>query len=283
MTPVSCSLTRPTMHRTLAALLISGAMAAAEEPLDPRITPEALAAFAPAVFDDEGFKLPYRLSSPPADDGSEKRPLLVFLHGFGERGDDNQRQLIHGGGLFASEEFRNRHRAYVLVPQCPAGNQAESDDPVIWGLFLRPTDGSVPLGIDLAPAPPMRAVTRLVDQLIATLPIDANRVYVGGLSMGGYATWELVARRPDFWAASLPICGGGNPAWGPRLAGTPCWAFHGDADDAVPVDRSREMVAAVNGAGGRVVYTEYPGVNHDSWTPTFASRFAWDWLFAQRR
>ncbi len=258
--------------------------AQAEEPIAPAITPEVLEAFSPGSFDDDGFKLPYRLMSPNVEEGSdEKRPLLVFLHGFGERGDDNQRQLIHGGAMFASSDFRERHRAFVLVPQCPAGNQPGSDDPLIWSLFLRPTNGSVPLGTDLPPAPPMHAVRALVDHLVETLPIDPDRIYVSGLSMGGYATWEMAAREPDFWAAAAPICGGGNPAWGARLTKLPLWAFHGDADTAVPVERSREMIAAINSAGGQAIYTEYPGEGHGSWNPTFASRQVWDWLFAQHR
>ena len=272
------------MTRVLVSIaLLIASSAAAEEPLDPRITPEVLEAFEPAVFDDEGFKLPYRLMSPDGASDADKRPLLLFLHGFGERGSENQRQLIHGGKTFAAPDFRDRHRAFVVAPQCPAENIAGTDKPVVWSMRLRPTSGSVPLGVDQDPVPPMRAARRLVGHLIATLPVDPDRIYVSGLSMGGYGTWEMAAREPEFWAAAAPICGGGNPAWGERLATLPLWAFHGDADGAVPVERSREMIAAINAAGGRAVYTEYPGVGHGSWTPTFESRQVWDWMFAQRR
>ena len=271
------------MHRTLCVLLLLPVLTFAEEPLDERITPSGLEAFERASFEDEGLTLPYRLLKPAGASDDDRRPLLLFLHGFGERGEENQRQLIHGGSLFASEEFQNRYGAFVLAPQCPAKNIEGTDLPVVWSTRLRPTDQSAPDALAKDPVPPMRAVRRLVDRLIATQPIDPSRVYVTGLSMGGYGTWELAAREPEFWAAAAPICGGGNPAWGERLSGLPLWAFHGDADGAVPVDRSREMIAAINGAGGRAIYTEYAGVGHNAWTPTFESQQVWDWLFAQRR
>ncbi|TWT99815.1 esterase [Botrimarina colliarenosi] len=268
---------------TALSLLFVTATSFAEEPAGSPATPEPLQVFDAATFDDDGFELPYRLMAPKPTDDDEKRPLLVFLHGFGERGDDNRRQLDHGGSLFASADFRDRHRAFVLMPQCPAGNKPDSDEPVVWSMKLRPTSVTVPLGIDQPPSKPMHAVRALVDRLIETLPIDTDRLYVAGLSMGGYGTWEMAAREPEFWAAAAPICGGGNPEWGERLKDLPLWAFHGDADNAVPVERSREMIAAINAAGGRAIYTEYPGEGHGSWNPTFASRQVWDWMFAQHR
>ena len=272
------------MLRLLILLLLTPALISrAEEPLDERITPAGLEAFERSSFDDEGFVLPYRLLTPDGASDDDRRPLLLFLHGFGERGEENQRQLIHGGELFASEAFQKRYGAFVVAPQCPAGNIEGTDLPVVWSTRLWPTKQSSPDALAQEPVPPMRAAKRLVEHLIATLPIDPSRVYVSGLSMGGYGTWEMAARDPEFWAAAAPICGGGSPAWGERLAGLPLWAFHGDADGAVPVDRSREMIAAINAAGGRAIYTEYAGVGHDSWTPTFASQQVWDWLFTQRR
>lgn len=265
------------------AFLLLVSFASAEEPLDPRITPEVLEAFRADTFDDGDFTLPYRIYSPAESVPEEKRPLLLFLHGFGERGNDNQRQLIHGGATFASEEFQSVHRAFVVAPQCPAGNLSDSPVPVTWSMRLRPTSKEVDLGLDRPMTEPMRAVRGLIDHLVETQPIDTERLYVTGLSMGGYGTWEIAAREPDLWAAAAPICGGGNPSWGERLKDLPLWAFHGDADGAVPVERSLEMVAAINSAGGRPILTVYPGVGHDSWTPTFEARQVWDWMFSQRR
>ncbi len=276
------------MIRSFLVVLLLMSAANAEEAVDPRVTPELLEAFAAHEFDDDGFTLPYRLMSPKEVDPVEKRPLVVFLHGFGERGDDNQRQLIHGGPSFVTPEFRDRHRAFVLAPQCPAGNKLdsdgnESDEPIVWSLRLRPTNETLAESIDDEPTAPMHAVRALVDHLIEMHPIDTKRLYITGLSMGGYGTWELASREPNLWAAAAPICGGGNPAWAERLKGLPLWCFHGDADGAVPVVRSREMISAISAAGGRPIYTEYPGVNHDSWTQTYKSRYLWDWMFAQSR
>lgn len=271
------------MLRPTIALCLLMSAAHAEEPHDPRIAPEVLEAFEAGTFDDDGFVLPYRLMAPVPSDPAEKRPLLVFLHGFGERGDDNQRQLIHGGSSFAAQEFRDRYRAFVLAPQCPAGNLPDSEAPVVWSQRLWPTKETPAESVFAPPTKPMHAVRALVDQMIEQGSVDPSRLYITGLSMGGYGTWEMAAREPDFWAAAAPICGGGNPAWGERLQALPLWCFHGDADGAVPVDRSREMIAAITAAGGQPIYTEYPGVDHNSWTRTFENRLVWDWMFAQHR
>jgi predicted peptidase len=112
--------------------------------------------------------------------------------------------------------------------------------------------------------------------------VDPARIYLTGLSMGGYGTWDLAARQPERFAAILPICGGGDEATAPRLAKLPIWCFHGDADTVVPVERSRTMIAAVRAAGGSPKYSELPGVGHDSWTPAYRDPAVLDWLFAKR-
>ena len=114
-------------------------------------------------------------------------------------------------------------------------------------------------------------------------PVDPDRVFLTGLSMGGYGTWDLAARMPDRFAAILPICGGGDIATATRIARLPIWCFHGDADDAVPVERSRQMIAAVKAAGGKPRYSELPGVGHDSWTPAYRDPAVLEWLFDQSR
>lgn len=274
-------------------VIADGPETAIQTPVDPRITPETLKAFAPGEFTAEGMTLPYRLLSPSESAAGELHPLLLFLHGYGERGDENQMQLVHGGNLFASEEFRRRHRAFVVAPQCPAGTEprtvsadpndapdAESQRFWTWPLNRR---GDQALDLSGPMTPQLAAVRRLVEELIAANPVDVDRVYVCGLSMGGYATWELVTREPGLWAAAAPVCGAGDPTKADRLTKLPIWNFHGGADGVIPAERSRTLVSAIRAAGGRVIYTEYEGVGHDSWTPTFASRQVWDWLFAQRR
>jgi predicted peptidase len=108
-------------------------------------------------------------------------------------------------------------------------------------------------------------------------------VYLTGISMGGYGSWDLAARMPEWFAAVIPICGGGDETTAPKLKGLPIWCFHGAADKAVPVERSRTMVEAVKAAGGTVQYTEYEGVGHDSWSPAYRDPATLDWLFRQRR
>ena len=103
------------------------------------------------------------------------------------------------------------------------------------------------------------------------------------MSQGGYGTWDLIARRSELFAAAIAVCGGGDPAQAEKLVSLPIWAFHGAEDRLVPVERSRDMIAAIRKAGGRPVYTEYEGVGHDSWTPTYKNNAVLDWLFAQRR
>jgi len=229
-------------------------------------------AFARDEFQAGGATLKYRLHAPaPAADG-RKPPLVLFLHGAGERGDDNDAQLKHG----AAEFFRRQaeHPCVVLVPQCPAGEQWVQVD---WG--GERGAGSFPA----APAKPLRLALEVVDGLIAAGRVDPDRVYVTGLSMGGYGTWYAAGMPGSRFAAAAPVCGGGDPEWAGRYVGLPLWAFHGDQDRAVPVGRTREMIEAIEAAGGKPKYTEYPGVGHDSWTPAYADDAFHDWLFAQRR
>src|SRR5207237_1227270 len=113
--------------------------------------------------------------------------------------------------------------------------------------------------------------------------IDRKRIYLTGLSMGGYGTWVLLARKPELFAAGVPICGGGHVEGAKKLAKIPIWAFHGDKDGAVPPERSREMIEAIEKAGGKPKYTEYGGVGHDSWTRTYRDPKMHEWLFAQKK
>ena len=129
----------------------------------------------------------------------------------------------------------------------------------------------------------MQAVLAAVDDVLANFPVDPRRLYLTGLSMGGYGSWDLGTRAAEWWAAVVPICGGGDELYADRLARVPVWAWHGDADVVVPVSRSRTMIEAIRRAGGSPRYTELADVGHDSWTPAYTSRVVLDWMFAQRR
>lgn len=226
--------------------------------------------------------LRYRIMYPLNFDGNKKYPLLLFLHGAGERGNNNELQLVHGSKLIADPANREKYPAFVIFPQC------SSDD--FWAnikrrksmvdtsklVFEFPTD--IPMGKSLS------LVSQLLDSFVTTKNINTRRIYVGGLSMGGMGTFELLWRKPGFFAAAIPICGGGNEtmvkSYGKKL---PIWVFHGDADPVVDVSHSRKMVAALKLAKAKVKYTEYPRVGHDSWNNAFAEPKLLQWLFDEKK
>lgn len=225
------------------------------------------------VYEDaDGGKLPYRLLLPRDYDDSKKYPLVLFLHGAGERGDDNQRQLIHGMGDFLRDEIRRKYPCFVVAPQCPQDQQ--------WVAVPWSDDAHT---MPEQPSAPLRQALELVDKLIERYAVDRDRLYITGLSMGGFGVWDAVQRRPDLFAAAAPVCGGGDTALAEKIAAVPLWAFHGDNDKTVKVKRSRDMIAALQQAGGSPRYTEYAGVGHNSWTATYRDPELYAWMFAQTR
>jgi predicted peptidase len=214
----------------------------------------------------------YRLLAPAAPVVGERYPLVVFLHGAGERGRDNEKQLKYLPTWLAEPALRERHPCFLLAPQCREGER--------WVDVSWADKTSLPQG---PPTTDLLAAVAAIQAVSSREAVDPARIYLTGLSMGGYGTWDLAARQPERFAAILPICGGGDEATAPRLAGMPIWCFHGDADTVVPVERSRTMIAAVRAAGGSPKYSELPGVGHDSWTPAYRDPAVLDWLFRQQR
>ena len=245
------------MIRFCLALLVTAATAGADEPKQPQITeiyqPRTLKS-----TKSESQELKYRLLIPENYEAAAdaRFPLVLFLHGAGERGEDNARQLRHAAGEFAKPEHRRKYPCFVAAPQCPSGR---------WW-----TDS-----LDL--------VAELLTQLQKDYRVDARRIYVTGLSMGGFGTFELATRSPELFAAAAPICGGGDPTRAKSLTELPLWVFHGDADRVVPAGLSRTMVKSIQEAGGMPKFTEYPGVGHDCWTQTYADPAFHEWLFAQQK
>ena len=215
----------------------------------------------------------YRLLKPAAVEPGKKYPLVLFLHGAGERGSDNELQLMYLPTWLAEEENRRRHPCFVLVPQCRTDHRWVEID---WS-----AKKSLPQKPDMTVD--MTAAVAALDAVMQAEPVDPGRVFLTGISMGGYGSWDLAARMPERFAAVIPICGGGDEATAPKLKALPIWCFHGDIDKAVPVERSRTMVDAVKAAGGTAKYTEYAGVGHDSWTPAYRDPATLDWLFRQHR
>jgi predicted peptidase len=221
-----------------------------------------------------------RILTPLDFSPTRKYPLVVFLHGSGERGNDNESQLAWGSDFFADSLSRIRYPAIVVFPQCPANEY--------WANITRSgaKDSVGGIGFDTTAATrkPLDLVFHFIDTLMANGGIDPQRIYLGGLSMGGYGTFEALWRRPDLFAAAFPICGGGSPEKARSYAaGLPIWVFHGDADPIVPVTLSRNMVQALKKQNAKVKYTEYPGVGHDSWKNAFNEKELMGWVFSQRK
>jgi len=199
----------------------------------------------------------YRILYPYKYDVSKKYPVILFLHGVGERGSDNEKQLVHGAKLFADSANRTKFPAFVIIPQCP-----ESD---FWARIERePSWGTDTLGgfkfeSEKPIGKSLELVVNLMELYAKNPQVNTKRIYVGGLSMGGMGTFELLWRKPKFFAAGFPICGGGDPSKVNIYAKNyPVWVFHGDSDPIVPVSNSRLMVNVLKKAGANVKYSEYP-------------------------
>ncbi|WP_336515844.1 prolyl oligopeptidase family serine peptidase [Pollutibacter soli] len=236
--------------------------------------------FEEQLFIEGDDTLRCRILTPQNFSTTKKFPLVVFLHGAGERGTDNEKQLTWGADLFLDSVNRAKYPAIVVFPQCPE-NEAWSS---VKRGQIKDTLGG--FEFDTAAAQPKTAalVIRFIDSLVAKPGVDQNRVYLGGLSMGGFGTFEFLWRRPDLFAAAFPICGGGVPAkvhsYAKKL---PIWIFHGDADPIVPVTQSRRMVRALQKTTAEIKYTEYPGVQHESWKNAFAEPGLMEWIFSKKK
>jgi len=221
-----------------------------------------------------------RILTPVNFSPSKKYPLVVFLHGSGERGIDNEKQLTWGADIFLDSLNRNRYPAIILFPQCPANESWANTTRT----EIKDSLGGFRLDTLARPKKTTQLLLNFIDTLGASGGIDKQRIYIGGLSMGGFGTFEILWRRPDLFAAAIVICGGGTPekvsSYAPKL---PIWVFHGDADAVVPVSNSRIMVTALKSAKMSLTYTEYPGVNHDSWKNAFAEPKLMDWIFSQKK
>ncbi len=220
-----------------------------------------------------------RILTPLNYNPSVKYPVVVFLHGAGERGSDNELQLKWGGDLFLDSVNRVRFPAIVIFPQCPENET--------WARMTRSNIPNDSLGgfriPDTIATTSMRLMLSFLDTLLHNGTVDKRRVYIGGLSLGGFGTFDALQRRPDLFAAAFPICGGGDPKFVKRYRKKlPIWVFHGAVDKVVPVSNSRIMVDALKKAKANVKYTEYPNVDHDSWIKAFAEPGLLPWLFAQK-
>lgn len=212
--------------------------------------------------------LPYRLFQPVERESGRLYPVVLYLHGSGDRGGDNMQQVGGIPQILTEPDLQKEFPCFVIAPQCPEGIQ--------WSNRSALGDEDTCDGLTLALA--------AVDEVLTDYPADPDRVYLIGYSMGGFGAWELAARHPKRFAAVVPIAGGGNPEWASRLVDAPIRAVHGAADDVVPVEQSREMIAAIRAAGGSPRYDEIPGAPHSSWRNLLSepSNFL-RWLHQQSR
>ena len=202
-------------------------------------------------FQTTDYLMKYLLYLPEGYDARDNWPLMIFLHGSGERGDDLELVKKHGPPKLALEM---NFPLIILSPQCRAGSRWET-----------------------------KPLIELIDHILSELPVNRRKIYLTGLSMGGFGTWDLAAAFPDYFAAIVPICGGGNPSDACKMKDIPAWVFHGQDDKVVPVEKSQEMVDALKNCGGRVKFTVYPDTGHDSWTKTYANPKLYEWLLNQNK
>ncbi|MCA0235823.1 MAG: prolyl oligopeptidase family serine peptidase [Bacteroidetes bacterium] len=222
----------------------------------------------------EGQQLLYQLMEPVKKTAGQKYPLVIFLHGSGERGTGNNEQMRNGVHAFCEKNTLKNHPCYLLVPQCPPEE--------VWGGVSR--DWEKVAFNDSTYSPSGKMVIELIDKMLRENPnIDRKRIYITGLSMGGFGTYDLMMRRPDLFAAGLPVCGGADPAFAYKIKNIPIWAFHGRLDDAVYPKYDWQIVEALKKAGSPIKYTEYSTFGHNIWDITYYNPAVLEWLFAQRK
>lgn len=221
-------------------------------------------------FNSSADTLLFRFLEPNKLDSSKKYPLVIFLHGAGERGNDNEAQLFHGSSLFTDKDNSKEYPCFAVFPQCPKDKKWVDVD---WTAdsHQMPEESS-----DI-----LKSLMELTEQLKKTYAIDSDRIYIMGLSMGGFGTWDLISRFPDKFAAAVPICGGGDENMASKMVDIPIWAFHGDRDRVVKTIRSRNMIKALEAIEGKAKYTEYKDTGHLCWSKAFAETELLNWLFSQ--
>ncbi|HLT53076.1 MAG TPA: dienelactone hydrolase family protein [Flavobacteriaceae bacterium] len=223
--------------------------------------------------------LRYRIMFPENFSENNSYPVVLFLHGAGERGSDNKKQLVHGSKLFTNHINRGAFPAIVVFPQCPQESYWSNADV---------DRSSYPISLifpkDKAPTKPMDLVINLMEEIQAKPYVNKAKIYVGGLSMGGMGTFEILSRKPDMFTAAFAICGGGNAELAENYASkVPMWIFHGAKDDVVKPEMSINMVSAIIKYGGKPNFSLYADDNHNSWDSAFAEPQLLPWLFSKSK
>lgn len=224
----------------------------------------------------DGKKLPFRVLYPKNYDKTKKYPLVVFLHGMGERGTDNEKQLKYGASIFLDEKNRNKYPAIILVPQCPENDTWAPRE------FNKVTGERI-FRFHKNPNESLLLVKSLLDHYRKKEAVDKNRIYVIGMSMGAMGTFDIILRYPKYFASAVGIAGGVDAAKLKRVKKLPIRIYHGREDDVVSVEFSRQAYYYLKAFKGNVEYKEYIGVNHSSWVNALVEPDFLDWIFRQRR
>lgn len=230
-------------------------------------------AFSRQVYSSGDYSLPYAIYVPKNYDCGENYPLLVFLHGAGERGSDNELQLTVAIQKMFDDVNSPVYDSIVIAPQCPIDRQ--------W--VMTPFDSMNYSVADTPESEELEAVCGIIADTIDEYNIDTDRIYVTGISMGGYGTWDMLCRHGKRIAAGMPVCGGGDPSYAKQLKYIPIRTFHGSEDGAVPPDGTRKMFAALRMAGSKVAeYTEFDGMDHGIWDTVYSEKANLDWLYSHK-
>jgi predicted peptidase len=218
----------------------------------------------------KGDTLSYRFLFPDFSP-LQKYPLVIFLHGSGERGNDNTAQLQWGVSNFATDYNLKTYKCFVIAPQCPA-NQT-------WNGI----NGNLEIKYNDTASTISKLLFELIASTIKNYAIDTNRIYITGMSMGGIGTFDFVTRHPNLFAAAAPVCGAGDTSKASTIKHIPIWMFHGAEDNIINPKFSLDMVAALTKAGGHPGYTQYPAVGHFSWIAAYSDPLFMEWLFRQNK
>lgn len=228
------------------------------------------------TFVSDSDTLNYRIYYPKNFNPNHQYPLILFLHGSGERGYDNEKQLTHGAAIFANDSIQNKFPSIVVFPQCPTKDY--------WVNLVRDTSPSqFEFQNGGLPTKALSMVMLLMEKLSKQAFINTKQIYVGGLSMGGMGTFEILARKPHFFAAAFAICGAAHPKTVKQFANlTPVWIFHGAKDNVVYPINSLQVVETILNEGGTPNFTLYAKDNHNSWDSAFAEPNLFNWLFSNQ-
>ena len=236
--------------------------------------------FAKKLFIQKTDTLPYRILLPDNYKPENKYPLIIFLHGSGERGNDNEKQLIHGAELFLRDSIRKKYPAIVVFPQCNENSYWSNVN-----IVTDTVNGKriFQFSVNSKPTVAMKLLLNLMDDLRHKYSIQKKKIYITGLSMGGMGAFEMVRRKPNLFAAAMPICGAANPATAKDILKTKWWIFHGEKDDVVNPQYSKDMANAILNEGGSAILTIYPNANHNSWDSAFAENNFMQWMFGNHK